>query len=768
MNCARTVLVAAVLIHLGACGGSGGGGIRPVVPVEPPEPPPELTPADPEYHLQTERFTTHQPQVLEQIGAHHAYAKGLTGRGVRIGIEDSVVDYTQTGEFGNRMRVLAADGAHLAYDREAIPGGSIHGCITHGTCGVVERNSQGDPEAVNRWVREIVGEVGWPERENSLFIHDTYDGSWYEVAALYANGQSHGTSVASTAAGTDLGVAPSATVIPVGVHLGPDSGEGVIVEAFILENLRAMTPEARAALDREAANEQRAYYAHFDIINQSYGGGGTIASAIDVDTKREYEELLPELLRAFLQTDRRAEERVVHVRAAGNCGAVNPVCPIAETTPQGEATWPYHHREVRGHTVVVAATDPTTGLRARYSNPCGPLPPDWSAAAHGPHYCLAAPGTVRGLVPDPGSPGRGRVDDGVGGTSFAAPVVSGALALMLEYFRGTRGNTAIVRRMLDTADRSGVYAQSEIYGAGHLDLEAALSPVGTLTAGQERQALSRTTLQTPMAFGSVTERLGETELATFDAQGFPFWVPASELVSSRGPGRSPIPELSAPSEDAPGAGLDALGMHWAVDRHHARIGPRAHRTRLRADVGEHREAGRRAPVGLRRKLRLWRLPRRDRARGVRHRAALGARVDIAELRPRPRRRARVRGDRHARRRRARLRRRRDVRGVAVADDRRSDAHRDGVHGPHHRAAASRRVRHRDLPARNGMDRGRAAAAHRTPSAVGARGARAAHDGTARTRRGRRAARGRALGGVRRSARARGTRRSVGAVWRITW
>ena len=48
--------------------------------------PPALTPSDPDYHLKSDRFTTHQPDVLEQIGAHHAYAKGLAGRGVRIGI----------------------------------------------------------------------------------------------------------------------------------------------------------------------------------------------------------------------------------------------------------------------------------------------------------------------------------------------------------------------------------------------------------------------------------------------------------------------------------------------------------------------------------------------------------------------------------------------------------------------------------------------------------------------------------------------------------
>ena len=113
---------------------------------------------------------------------------------------------------------------------------------------------------------------------------------------------------------------------------------------------------------------------------------------------------------------------------------------------------------------------------------------------------------------------------------------------MMDHFRGTRCNTAIVRRMLDTADRSGVYSQSEIYGAGHLDLEAAHSPLGTLTAGQRQQSVHRTALQTPAAFGSVADSLGDTEVATFDAQGFPFWMPASAFVSSQGTGRSPIPD----------------------------------------------------------------------------------------------------------------------------------------------------------------------------------------------------------------------------------
>ena len=100
IRCIATVTVAIGVFLLAACGGGGGGSgpsmTRPVPQLETPRPPP--TSSNPAYHLGTARFTTHQPNVLEQVGAHHAYARGLTGRGVRIGIEDTIVDYTQSSE----------------------------------------------------------------------------------------------------------------------------------------------------------------------------------------------------------------------------------------------------------------------------------------------------------------------------------------------------------------------------------------------------------------------------------------------------------------------------------------------------------------------------------------------------------------------------------------------------------------------------------------------------------------------------------------------
>ena len=113
----RTSSLVIGLCMLAACTGGGSGGSPSSPSDEMPGSSQPSPAANPAYHLQTTRFTTHQPRVLEQIGAHHAYALGLSGRGIRIGIEDTIVDYTQRAEFGSRVRLRDADGAVLSYLR---------------------------------------------------------------------------------------------------------------------------------------------------------------------------------------------------------------------------------------------------------------------------------------------------------------------------------------------------------------------------------------------------------------------------------------------------------------------------------------------------------------------------------------------------------------------------------------------------------------------------------------------------------------------------
>jgi subtilase-type serine protease len=139
---------------------------------------------------------------------------------------------------------------------------------------------------------------------------------------------------------------------------------------------------------------------------------------------------------------------------------------------------------------VVAPRDPVTGLARRdaagrvliqrvdlASQPCGPMA----------FTCLVA--ETPGIVADTPTPFS---EQRVAGTSFAAPQISGALAVLAEAFPGTHMHD-LRRRLLasandgffdpdGTVDFGGgiVKGYSDRFGHGVIDLRAALMPIGRL------------------------------------------------------------------------------------------------------------------------------------------------------------------------------------------------------------------------------------------------------------------------------------------------
>ncbi len=146
---------------------------------------------------------------------------------------------------------------------------------------------------------------------------------------------------------------------------------------------------------------------------------------------------------------------IISVWAAGNDGESNP------GVYAGSCIYDSNMRDL----CVIVANIGTDGKIYTDSNRCG-------VAAEN---CISAPGTSIQ------SPVRGGSEHYATytGTSMAAPMVAGGLALIKQK-HSSLTNQQVVARLFATAIDHDVYSQSSIYGHGLMDLGAATAAIGTL------------------------------------------------------------------------------------------------------------------------------------------------------------------------------------------------------------------------------------------------------------------------------------------------
>lgn len=302
---------------------------------------------------------------------------------------------------------------------------------------------------------------------------------------------------------------------------------------------RPMPPDALRS--RDAADAPFFRYVleqGMDILNLSFTTPGLIKNYTEQDIRFNFGQTIASLAQTGVQ------DKTILVWAAGNAnnractpGTVN--CNQMDNrfdadSPEIYAGMVARIAELQGHFIAVVAVD-RAGDVAAFSNRCG-IAAEWCIAAPGGDVSVAYFGPIDGI---PGRRGIGTSN----GTSLAAPMVSGSLAVMKQLFRDQLSSTALVTRLFATADKSAKYANRAIYGQGMLDLGSAASPVGVTgialgnTVGSPGVSIQSTGLQLGGALGDgLGQALAGREIVAFDSLGAPFWFKLSGFTgATRGP-----------------------------------------------------------------------------------------------------------------------------------------------------------------------------------------------------------------------------------------
>ena len=489
-------IVLSVLLVLAGCGGGGGArvGSRQPTPEPLPPPPTECIPVHGGDCVPPEDFPSLAENAVDGYRLHENFETQWGLRHIRAGVA-----------YGN---------LNLLKGEDAEPGSGV-------TIGFIDTG-------IDRFHPAFAGKTVTEE-----FLPGASD----ERGDRF----SHGTAVASVAAaarsslpGAAHGVAWDADIAMFSIPTGSGDGD---YDPISFSGLASQEPRVGDWVEHALA--WRDGDRRVDILNVSVGYHGII----DSYAEQELRDNFGAAIAAMAQAD--ASEKTIFVWAAGNAHgdpcdpSTTDHCEDGEIDAVSVEVLPglaARIEELRAHSIAVVALSRDEGRIAAFSNRCG-------IAAE---FCIAAPGDkVRAAHFGPDSNGlrtvRGHED--VSGTSVAAPMVAGGLALMKQLFRDQLSNTELVARLLETADTSGMYADRTTYGRGSMDLGAATSPVGVLevpsggNAGQNGFRLQSTRLLPGAAFGDGLQRsLAMRQIMALDDLGAPFWYHlGSFTAAAKGP-----------------------------------------------------------------------------------------------------------------------------------------------------------------------------------------------------------------------------------------
>ena len=460
-----------------SCGGGGGGGSTstPVISQTPTPPiaPPALS--YDELKTQYEGYFEYQSQWgLNLINASAAYANGATGLGVTIGITDSGLDNTHLEISTGRI----SSDSDLSY-------------------------SNYSPNTRQKRHGTMVASVaaGKQDKSDTTPMH----GVAFEADVLF---------VAIQLAEPDPNYDP--------VDLGTDDGSGNVSDAPDFTGIDNFFTQLFEIYNRYDV----------DIVNNSYGYSGNIVDYTEAQVRNAF----PKTIAEMSQVGTPDSEKTIYVWAAGNAGGYADQ-GVDYSSPELLPGMAHYITEIQGHSIAVTSVD-ESGAISDFSSRCG-LAQD---------YCISAPGgKITAAYPtsssDTGIYVSNTDDDNyndcvannscyavTSGTSFAAPFVSGGLAIIADYFEGQLGSSEIVARLFSTANKDGIYSDKAVYGQGLMDLGAATKPIGQMAAmlndslkgAMVPAALTSIQLTSPLFGDAISNGVANQTIIFFDELGAPF------------------------------------------------------------------------------------------------------------------------------------------------------------------------------------------------------------------------------------------------------
>ncbi|GLQ34366.1 hypothetical protein GCM10007939_06490 [Amylibacter marinus] len=287
----------------------------------------------------------------------------------------------------------------------------------------------------------------------------------------------------------------------IGADYGSGNVQGVAYEATLLA-VDAYTESIDGFYDIDtAAGIRHAVDNGADVINLSLGGFG---SSSTINSALEYA----------------AENGVAVAIATGN-DSERSFGNIADiSNPAYEAGRGIYD----GHIIAVGAVN-SAGDVTDFSNACNSVDI---------RYCLVAPGqsiyTTR----------SGGGYNYVSGTSFAAPHVAGAIAVLLSAYPNLTAKQAIQILLESAYDRGSSSPDFQDYdteyGNGLLDLEAAMAPSGFLStvAGEELTSMENADFTVSSAFGNAFSQQNTfSNLVLYDAYARAYQADLSDRIADK-------------------------------------------------------------------------------------------------------------------------------------------------------------------------------------------------------------------------------------------